>query len=105
MINLLANVLPNLLLPEDAKSIDRMRHTLKTDSGCMVDAKRKGAVAPAFGIIKHVLGFRRIFLRGLEAVAGERTLVKCRQFLVPLSCLMKAASWMAAGSNVRAIEF
>jgi hypothetical protein len=70
MINLLANVLPNLLLPEDAKPIDRMRHALKTDGGCVVYVKRKGAVAPVFGIIKHVLGFRGIFLRGLEAVAS-----------------------------------
>jgi transposase len=62
-------------LPEDAKPIDQMRHKLKTDEGRQVYAKRKSTVEPLFGIIKHVLGFRQFFLRGLSAVAGEWTLV------------------------------
>ena len=62
-------------LPENAKPIDEMRHKLKTDEGRAVYAKRKSTVEPVFGIIKHVLGFRQFFLRGLEAVTGEWTLV------------------------------
>jgi len=62
-------------LPEDANPIDRMRHKLKTIEGRKVYAQRKTTIEPVFGIIKHVLGFRQFFLRGLEAVSGEWTLV------------------------------
>ncbi|MBV5317758.1 MAG: IS1182 family transposase [Desulfobulbaceae bacterium] len=62
-------------LPENAKPIDEMRHKLKTEEGRAVYAKRKSTVEPVFGIIKHVLGFRQFFLRGLKAVTGEWTLV------------------------------
>lgn len=62
-------------LPEDTVPIEQMRHKLKTEEGRTVYAKRKCTVEPVFGIIKHVLGFRQFLLRGLEAVAGEWTLV------------------------------
>lgn len=62
-------------LPEDAKPIDKMRNKLKTVEGRKVYAERKSTVEPVFGIIKHVLGFRQFFLRGLEAVSGEWALV------------------------------
>jgi hypothetical protein len=62
-------------LPENAVPIDKMRHKLKTVEGRKIYAQRKSTVEPVFGIIKHVLGFRQFFLRGLEAVASEWTLV------------------------------
>ena len=62
-------------LPADAKPIDKMRNKLKTVEGRKVYAQRKSTVEPVFGIIKYVLGFRQFFLRGLEAVSGEWTLV------------------------------
>jgi len=62
-------------LPEDAKPIDKMRNKLKTVEGRKVYAQRKSTVEPVFGIIKHVLGFRQFFLRGLDAVTCEWTLV------------------------------
>ena len=62
-------------LPENPDPIDRMRHKLKTVEGRRVYAQRKSTIEPVFGIIKHVLGFRQFFLRGLEAVSGEWTLV------------------------------
>jgi hypothetical protein len=62
-------------LPEDAKPIDKMRNKLKTVEGRKVYAQRKSTVEPVFGIIKHVLGFRQFFLRGLGAVSCEWTLV------------------------------
>lgn len=65
-------------LPEDAESIDRMRHKLKTVEGRKVYAQRKSTVEQVFGIVKRVLGFRQFFLRGLEAVSGEWTLVSIR---------------------------
>lgn len=63
------------LLTEDAEPVDKMRNKLKTVEGRKVYAQRKSTVEPVFGIIKHVLGFRQFFLRGLEAVSGEWTLV------------------------------
>jgi hypothetical protein len=62
-------------LPGEAEPIDKMRNKLKTVEGRKVYAQRKSTVEPVFGIIKHVLGFRQFFLRGLEAVSGEWTLV------------------------------
>lgn len=62
-------------LPENAEPIDKMRNKLKTVEGRKVYAQRKSTVEPVFGIVKHVLGFRQFFLRGLEAVSGEWTLV------------------------------
>ena len=62
-------------LPEDAKPIDQMRNKLKTVEGRKIYAQRKSTVEPVFGIVKHILGFRQFFLRGLEAVSGEWTLV------------------------------
>ena len=62
-------------LPEKAGVIDKMRNKLKTVEGRKIYAERKSTVEPVFGIIKHVLGFRQFFLRGLEAVSGEWTLV------------------------------
>jgi transposase len=62
-------------LPENADPIEKMRHKLKTVEGRQTYAQRKSTIEPVFGIIKHVLGFRQFFLRGLEAVSGEWTLV------------------------------
>ena len=62
-------------LPEDADPIDRMRHKLKTVHGRKVYAQRKSTIEPVFGIITQVLGVRQFFVRGLDAVSGEWTLV------------------------------
>ncbi|MEW6406360.1 MAG: IS1182 family transposase [Chloroflexota bacterium] len=62
-------------LPEDAPLIAKMRNKLKTLDGRKVYARRKSTVEPVFGIIKNILGFRQFFLRGLDAVTGEWTLV------------------------------
>jgi len=62
-------------LPDDANSIRKMKHKLKTDEGRKLYAKRKSTVEPVFGIIKHVMRFRQFLLRGFEPVSGEWTLV------------------------------
>jgi transposase len=62
-------------LPEDAAPIDKMRNKLKTPDGRKIYAGRKSTVEPVFGIIKNIMGFQQFFLRGLDAVAGEWTLV------------------------------
>jgi len=62
-------------LPDDADSVDTMKHRLKTKAGKAVYALRKVTSEPVFGIIKAVMGFRGFMLRGKEAVSGEWNLV------------------------------
>jgi len=63
------------LPPEDATGTERMRHRLRTAAGKAKYALRKQTVAPVFGIIKSVMGFRRFLLRGRLKVSLEWTLV------------------------------
>jgi len=62
-------------LPEDADSVARMMHRLKTTAGKAVYRLRKVTSEPVFGIIKEVMGFRRFLMRGLDAVQAEWNLV------------------------------
>lgn len=62
-------------LPEDADTVTRMKHRLKTVAGKAMYAQRKITSEPVFGIIKAVIGFRSFLLRGFEAVTGEWNLV------------------------------
>jgi len=62
-------------LPDDADSVTRMKHRLRTAAGKAVYALRKVTLEPVFGIIKAVMGFRSFLLRGFEAVKGEWNLV------------------------------
>lgn len=62
-------------LPENADSVTRMKHRLKTTAGKVIYAQRKITSEPVFGIIKAVMGFRNFLLRGFDAVNGEWNLV------------------------------
>ena len=62
---------PESLAPETDDPLENMAWYLKTKEGKVRYAKRKSTVAPVFGIIKHVLGFRQFSLGGLDAVKGE----------------------------------
>lgn len=66
---------PLPLCPENADVVTVMRHRLRTPEGKAMYAKRKSTVETVFGIVKHVMGFRRFHLRGFEAVQGEWNLV------------------------------
>lgn len=66
-------------LPDDADSVTRMKHRLKTKAGRAVYSQRKVTSEPVFGIIKAVMGFQSFMLRGFEAVKGEWNLV-CMAF-------------------------
>ncbi len=61
--------------PERRSTVDAMAQRLKTREGKAIYAQRKSTVETVFGIIKHVQGFRQFLLRGLDAVAGEWSLV------------------------------
>ncbi len=62
---------PRGRIPQTATRVQRMARKLLTKAGAAVYATRKGIVEPVFGQIKHVRGFRRFHLRGLEQVRGE----------------------------------
>ncbi len=55
--------------------VQTMKNRMRTLEGRALYAKRKSTIEPAFGVIKHVMGFRQFLLRGLEAVEGEWNLV------------------------------
>ncbi|SEM23671.1 IS1182 family transposase [Halomonas daqiaonensis] len=57
--------------PDVADPVEQMAHRLKTRAGRALYALRKHTVEPVFGIIKHVMGFRQVSLRGLDKVSGE----------------------------------
>lgn len=65
---------PDTPSPPTADPVIGMAHRMTTQTGRAVYALRKQTVEPVFGIIKHVMGFRRFSLRGLDKVAGEWTL-------------------------------
>ena len=61
--------------PEDASLTVKMAHKLQTEIGQAIYRLRKCTVEPVIGIVKEVLGFRQLSLRGLKAAAGEWALV------------------------------
>jgi hypothetical protein len=78
-------------IPDDADSVTRMKHRLKTRTGKAIYATRKSTVEPVFGIIKAVMGFRQFLLRGYEAVQGEWNLVCIAWNLKRLHVLVRTA--------------
>jgi transposase len=61
---------------DDSKpATQRMARTLRSKRGRAHYKKRKTVVEPAFGWVKHVLGFRAFLMRGLRNVRGEWNLV------------------------------
>lgn len=61
--------------PERPTPLQAMVHRLATPEGRQAYALRKQTPEPVFGIVKSVMGFRQFFLRGLDKVKGEWTLV------------------------------
>lgn len=62
-------------LAEGATGLQTMSHRLHTLAGKAEYALRKQTVEPVFGIIKSVMGFRQLSLRGLRKASGEWCLV------------------------------
>lgn len=61
--------------PESKDPVLKMAHRLKTKAGRALYGLRKQTVEPVFGIIKHVMGWRQMSMRGLDKAQGEWTLV------------------------------
>jgi transposase len=66
---------PDALEPQSEDPVLRMAHRLKTNAGRALYGLRKQTVEPVFGIIKHVMGWRQMSMRGLDKARGEWTLV------------------------------
>lgn len=61
--------------PETDDPVARMAHRLSTKAGRALYGLRKQTVEPVFGIIKRVMGWRQMSMRGLEKARGEWSLV------------------------------
>ena len=66
--------------PADASPRVKMAYKLQTEIGQAIYRLRKCTVEAVIGIIKEVLGFRQLSLRGLVAAAGEWGLTVCLAF-------------------------
>ena len=78
-----------------------MRHRLQTAAGKKLYGLRKQTVEPVFGIIKEVMGFRRLHLRGRPKVCLEWELVSLaynikRLFTPASGQALPANGWLAA---------
>ena len=81
--------------PADASPAVRMAYKLRTALGKAIYGARKSTVEPVIGVIKHPkgtrLGFRQFSLRGLQAAAGEWSLVCLAWNLKRLRVLRRGA--------------
>ncbi len=76
-------------IPINADPVAKMKHYMKTKEGKEAYAKRKSTVEPVFGIIKHVMGFRQLSMRGYDAACGEWTLVSIAWNLKRMFALLR----------------
>jgi len=61
--------------PQTTEPLAEMRHRLSTQAGKALYKMRKQTVEPVFGIIKQVMGWRQMSMRGLRKAQGEWSLV------------------------------
>ena len=61
--------------PETTNPLVQMAHRLGTQAGRALYGLRKQTVEPVFGIIKRVMGWRQMSMRGFEQAQGEWNLV------------------------------
>ena len=61
--------------PQSDDPVVRMAHRLSTKKGRLLYGLRKQTVEPVFGIIKRVMGWRQMSMRGLDKARGEWSLV------------------------------
>ena len=66
---------PDASEPQSQEPLTQMAHRLATQAGRALYALRKQTVEPVFGIIKQVMGWRQMSMRGLAQAQGEWNLV------------------------------
>lgn len=57
--------------PESADAVAKMAHRLGMKDGRLLYGLRKQTVEPVFGIIKRVMGWSQMSMRGLDKARGE----------------------------------
>ena len=72
---LMARFAPDPDTPQTTDALANMVHKLSTQAGKALYKWRKQTVEPVFGIIKHVMGWRQMSMRGLDKAQGEWSLV------------------------------
>lgn len=66
---------PDAPAPETDDPVAKMAHRLGTKKGRALYGLRKQTVEPVFGIIKRVMGWSQMSMRGLDKACGEWSLV------------------------------
>ena len=66
---------PDTPAPEAMDPVQQMAYRLGTQAGRALYRLRKQTVEPVFGIIKRVMGWRQMSMRGLDKAQGEWSLV------------------------------
>lgn len=61
--------------PQTTEPLEQMGYRLATQAGRALYSLRKQTVEPVFGIIKRVMGWRQMSMRGLSKAQGEWSLV------------------------------
>ncbi len=74
-IGVLERFAEDSLAPESDDPVLNMAHRLGTKKGRALYGLRKQTVEPVFGIIKRVMGWRQMSMRGLDKARGEWSLV------------------------------
>jgi hypothetical protein len=74
-IALLERFAPDALAPQIDDPVAKMAHRLGTRKGRALYGLRKQTVEPVFGIIKRVMGWSQMSMRGLDKARGEWSLV------------------------------
>jgi hypothetical protein len=74
-IPVLQRFAPDAPAPETDDPVIRMAHRLGTKKGRALYGLRKQTVEPVFGIIKRVMGWSQMSMRGLDKACGEWSLV------------------------------
>ena len=89
-------------VPETDDPVAKMAHRLGTKKGRLLYGLRKQTVEPVFGIIKRVMGWRQMSMRGLEKARGEWSLVTMAWNIKRLHVLQAAHPPSAGRPGARA---
>ena len=74
-IPVLQRFAPDVPAPETDDPVAKMAHRLRTRRGRALYGLRKQTVEPVFGIIKRVMAWSQMSMRGLDKARGEWSLV------------------------------
>ena len=74
-VALLQRFAPDAPTPQTHGPVIKMAHRLSTQKGRLLYGLRKQTVEPVFGIVKRVMGWRQMSMRGLDKARGEWSLV------------------------------